>query len=277
MKYDEQKIFPHPVLRPNINDYTNSEIQSKIEFTLNEANFVDIAITFDLSSQDIIKKIIEGYAQFAVTIKCRKTFFMQTKTFSKSNEKISIHSKNLKGEVIVSTYVVCKKSIFQYSPIDMNSEFGDKSFDLSPGDILAMDIPKVVFFDRENFKPFTSMIELVSMDTIDKNLFELEFDEEKIQILLNSATKEQIDSARNNSESQSILLNSLYFSTIAEAIRLIKDEHEKEDFIEKKWGRVLKAKIDSLGGTSQSPIILTQKLLDKPLGHLIRNNFEGED
>ena len=56
MKFDKNKAFPYPVLRPYSDDYVDVDFQTTVEFILDK-DYLSVDITYTVSSEDILKEI----------------------------------------------------------------------------------------------------------------------------------------------------------------------------------------------------------------------------
>ena len=63
MKFDRQKAFPYPVLRPESDDYLDCDFQATVDFSVDKdkikANFI-----YAISSEEIINEIEKGNAEY---------------------------------------------------------------------------------------------------------------------------------------------------------------------------------------------------------------------
>jgi hypothetical protein len=74
MKFDKNKAFPYPVLRPHSDDFIDKDFQSTADFTIDE-NTVAMVVTYALSSKDIAQLIENGKAEYVSVLACRDTYF----------------------------------------------------------------------------------------------------------------------------------------------------------------------------------------------------------
>ena len=74
MKFDRNKTFPYPVLRPFSDDYIDGEFQTSVEFLSNEGEVI-LAISFRISSNELVEQIKLGKAKFIALVSCRETYF----------------------------------------------------------------------------------------------------------------------------------------------------------------------------------------------------------
>lgn len=266
MKYDIQKAFPYPVLRPNSDDYKDCEFQAVAEFSI-EKDIIGIEISYALSSNEILLEIDQGNAEYVAVISCRDTYFRSVLSSQSNKQKALINAGDLRGEVKIDPYIVVKKEIAEYICSDFNDEFGVGPFRFEPGDILAQDESQVFFIDRDLFKPVTSVFELVKKDSLEGSEWTLGYEEQHVQIQLSPQTKGKIDDARNNTKNRAILLNSIYFAAVMQAIQQLVNSDEYDGY---KWGRVIRGQAHNKGIdlAAHDAYLSAQKLMQYPLGLL---------
>ena len=278
MRFDHQKAFPYPVLRPDVDDYLNAEFQVSVDVEGGKGNKkIDAKIAVALSSNEIKKEIEKGNAAISVIFSCRDTYFREAVTTSKYEFKKSFDSSVFRGEVIIYPFVVALQPILKFPAKGINKEFRKDSFEFAIGEVLAADEPKVIYIDRELFKPVSSILQIVKDDNLSGFEWRVRFDEEKLQILLSAEAKEVIDKARNTKRNQAVLLNSIYFAAIMEAIQKLKEEPELAE--EKRWARVIEQQCHNaaLDYSKHETYIVTQQLLRMPLNLLNQYAFSEDD
>lgn len=275
MKFDRNKAFPYPVLRPYCDDYVDVEFQTTVDFLIDE-NQISVEITYALSSEEILKEIDAGKAKYVSIVSCRDTYQRKVLVSDKSFITDHFDLGSLRGEVRVDPYIVVTNQIDDFSSEDINPEFGDNKFSFTPGDLLAQDETQVFFIDRDLFKPVTSVVELVKDESLSGGEWKIGFDEENLQIQLSPQMKEAVDNARNSKQNQIILLNSLYFSAVVQAIQKLKDD--LSDFEEKKWAKVVIGQLNNNGWDikSHEAYQLAQRLMRYPLSLFETYIFDGK-
>lgn len=263
MKFDRNKTFPYPVLRPFSDDYIDVEFQTNVDFSSNEG-FVTADISYRVSSSELIEQIKNGNAKFVSIVSCRETYFRDVITSEAKQVVKKFDVGNLRGEVKVDSYIIAIKKIPSFSSPDINPEFGRDSFAFTAGDVLAQDETAVFYIDRDLFKPVTSVFDLVKNPEYSEGEWRINLDDDHIQIVVSAAMKESIDNARNNTAMKVILLNSIYFSAAVHAIQRLKEGGD--DYEEKKWSRVFFRQIHNNGlDLTGDAYILAQKLMKYPL------------
>lgn len=222
MKFDKNKAFPYPVLRPYSDDYVDVEFQATVDFTI-FGESIDASISFALSSDEIHNEIDKGNAVFVCIVSCRDTYFREVLRTSNGKLERQFDPGSLRGEVRVDPYIVVLKDINGFSSPDINAEFGQNSFSFTPGDVLAQDETQVFYIDRDLFKPLTSVFDLVMSESLSGGEWKVGLEEDHVQIQVSPQMKESIDNARNDKPKQVVLLNSLYYPAVTQALQRLKE------------------------------------------------------
>jgi hypothetical protein len=274
MKFDRQKTFPYPVLRPFSDDYLEVDFQTNSEFTIT-GNEISLDCTFITSSEELQTEIEKGFAKFVSIVSCRDTYFRKVIQTDKQTFSVKLDADSLRGEVLVDSYIVAVKDINGFRSQDINPEFGQDVFFFTAGQILAQDETNAIYIDRELFKPLSSVFELVKNEQLSGGKWKVGVDQDNVQIEVSPEMKESIDNARNSKTSRAVLINSLYFSSVTQAIQMLKDVG---DFGDLKWARVMSQQIHNKGLDikSQDAYVIAQELMKHPLNVLRANVFQGE-
>jgi hypothetical protein len=213
-------------------------------------------------------QVAQGRAAASIIIACRDTYFRDAIISTKFDIEKSFDSGVFRGEVQISLFIVATKPISKFRCRDINSEFTSKEFSFKIGEVLAADEPKIVYIDRELFKPISSILQLVKQDTLVGYDWRLRFDENKIQIMLSAEAKQAVDQARNSRGNRAALINSIYFAALIEAVHKLRDE--ADSFKHLRWAKILAQQCHNAGIDleSREPCEIVQRLLKSPLIYL---------
>jgi len=129
MQFDSQRAFPYPVLRPDVNDYTDGEFQALVDLTFPEGgSSFHLDAQFALSVDEIAKAISDGDARFVLVVSCRDTYSRHILETRQSTISTDFAAGSLRGEVDIYPYVVAENEISGFSCNFINSEFGTGPF-----------------------------------------------------------------------------------------------------------------------------------------------------
>ena len=205
-----------------------------------------------------------------------------TPTFEKRTRSETLKTQRIfdaglfRGQVTAYPFVVAKERIDAFYCPDINEEYSKTSFEFEIGEVLAIDEPRVVYIDRELFKPVSSVFEMVMSESLTGFEWQLSFDQDKVRIKVSSAAKEVLDRARNSNRNRAVLLNSVYFAAVMQAIQYLKETKEYDDYT---WARTIRHKChnNALDIDSHDSYFLAQKLMDIPLHLLYEYLFKESD
>ena len=142
---------------------------------------------------------------------------------------------------------------------------------------MAQDEAQVFYIDRDLFKPITSVFELVKKDDQSDGLWTVFFEEDHVQIEVSPKMKEAIDAARNDHKKRVVLLNSIYFAAVMQAIQKLKDSNENYDG--KKWADVIRQQAHNKGINLEGhdAYYIAEQLMQQPIKLLDAYVFKGVD
>jgi hypothetical protein len=104
----------------------------------------------------------------------------------------------------------------------------------------------------------------------------LSFDEDKVQINASQKIHTIISNARNSNDGKSVLLSSIYFVVVMQAVQILKDDPSMRD--EYKWAKALIGKIDmnQIEIDNTDAYKIANKILKEPLIRL-GDLFSGDE
>ena len=266
MRFDHQKAFPYPVLRPDIDDYFSAEFQVTADISSSRDNKkIQADIVVALSSDEIAREIDKGNATITIIFSCRDTYFREAISTNKRELKKSFDSGSFRGEVTIYPFVVALKKINNYSARGINPEFKKDKFSFEVGEVLAADEPKVVYIDRDLFRPISSILQLVKQESLTGFEWRLGVEDDKLKVMLSPEAKEAVDLARNSRRNQTVLLNSLYFAAIMQAVQKLKDD--VGTYRDLRWAQILSQQCHNaaIDLKTNDAYIIAQRLLRTPL------------
>lgn len=276
MKFDKNKAFPYPVLRPYCDDYVDVEFQTTVEFEVTKESILG-RIAYAISSEELIDEIEKGNAMYVSIVSCRDTYFRSVLTSKEPRLEQFFEVGSLRGEVRVDPYIVAIKDIAEFKSQDINPEFAQEAFSFSPGDVMAQDETQVFYIERDLFKPMSSVVDLVQNESLTDGEWRVGLEENHIQIEVSPQMKETIDNARNDKAKQVVLLNSLYFSAVTHALQILKDGADAYE--NQRWAQVITMKLHNFGWElkDHEAYLLAQRLMKHPLNILGTYVLKGID
>ena len=247
MKLNTQ-AFPYPVLTNDEGaaaDYDDSAFQCNLEFDAQVQEDGNYSANYDfLLSNDEIESLIEsGHANYAIDLSCSDTLKRQIIVLNSSGSgKLTINAMELYGKVEFTPIIVVKKQVKEFTSVDLNEEFDDLKFDLSVGDIIAMDDTHVKYFEFNN-QSFDSLVKIRVSKDLDKFEYTVEPTMNFIYITMGSEIH-KLYKELQHSKYKSVLGMSLFKDVVFLAIQ---DLIENEEAETQQWARSFKNKIAEFG------------------------------
>jgi Family of unknown function (DUF6339) len=178
MRFDSQKGFPYPVLRPDIDDYQSGEFQTTVDLIRSQNDKkIRVKIHTALSIEEIRDEVAKGRAAVSIIIACRETYFRDAIVTNKFDIEKSFDSGMFRGEVEISPFIVATKPISKFRCRDINSEFASREFSFEIGEVLAalseLKPPKgAELFESENCAIFLAALKkLTPYEAADERLW----------------------------------------------------------------------------------------------------------
>jgi len=263
-----QRSFPHPVVGNN-DDVPAAAFQASIITTSDPKNYY-ITIDINSSSKTLNAIVEEEKAAYTAHIECSNTLFRKAFSFREGKKTITISKEDLNDLVEVNVFVCATKKISGYSIEGAHPDYGTATFEISPGDMLA--ISESYVFPAEN--EFDSMNRVGAIMTIKESSsdeeapMQIEPNGEKVVILLSKADFREYKTIRAGSESLAGPLTcAIVLPALMEAVGILKAREDDEDASEHpyRWMRILSERIEASGLKDEDILIIAQRLLELPI------------
>lgn len=276
MQYDSLRAFPYPVLRPDIDDYLDGELQATVDIKPSaDGSQITAEVQFALSVKEIVDLVKQKKATYTVVFACRDTYFRQAYNHDTPHFEVPFPVGTLRGEVLIYPYVIAATDIAKYKCGLINKEFGNGPFVFTQGSVLALDRPQSVYIDRDVFNPITSVFSLIKKEEITGHEWQLNVSGDRVLIAVSPALKERIDAARNTPRNKAVLLNSIYFAAVMQCVGDL--QKHKDEYEHSKWAQVILQKCHNIGINIEQheSYFVTQRLMKYPVA-LIDTYLFGE-
>ena len=276
MKFDPQKSFGYPVLRPGSEDYRHSDFQSGVSLELDESDLSKYFLTYDVAVgvKELTSLISSGKAKVLLEVTCRTTFYGKVFELTKLAGKITLDAGLLKGGLEICCYVVATQAITSFSSKKINTEFGTSPISFPAFAVLACDLPTHYWVDRELFRNITSIFDYKQDDALPEGEWRLNLDEDRIEIILSPTQLAILQQAQSDKANQAVIVNSIVFGAVVEMVSTLKSSTE---FDHLRWAQNIRSKSAAIGirlSPTSSSVAIAQQLMAKPLSRLNTHFFK---
>ena len=281
--------FPHPVLSHFSDDLVKCQFQMPI--TVNTtANSYIFQASAKTSSSDLVELIKNKKAFFAVHIECSSTRYRELFTSFEEEFSFNIDADKLNGKVQMCALILAAEDLPNYKNSNFNEDYGDISFKIKKGDVLAVDRDRTFIADKETdpLKNIPSIF-TVSVDT-NRNAppFDIDASGHKVVIKLSKENYDRYKILKMSQNMHSTMASLLILPALVSLLEMIKFDTAAalEEYEERRWFRVLVSKLKNIGidvynphSFSDSTIAAAQKLIGDPLTSAFKKleGYESED
>ena len=284
MRYEPNKAFPHPVLRPLIDggqsaDFPGYGFQTAVEPEVSEDRaYIELRIAFEVKHPDIVRAIEQGRAEYAVLIYCNSTYYRMYVGSSEPRLTVKITAGDVDRSVELRPSVVVSDAMDRYDPDGLHEELRGRIYRVQAGGLLAQDYAVDFPAGREFLRPITSIFQITPDPKQPVGKFDIQVGD-PVQIIVNPEDNAKLAAARRSGERRPTVMNAVYLPAVmallSEAVRL------EDDTSGDRWFEVVQYKAVASGmdwsRIKDGRISLwdaAQTLLNGPARHL---DFMRED
>ena len=261
-----RRSYPHPVVG-NLDDVPGAAFQATIEMSVDQDN-VYIDANIQCSSTTVCGLVADRRAAYAVHVECTNTIFRRAYEFAETSKRITIPINQLNDTVEVNAFAVALRDILSYAVEKSHPDYDGSSFDIRKGDIIAVGEGKT-FTIESRFDALSRIgsIMLIEASTDDGDMpMRIEFNGEKIRVILSKADFSSYKLLRHNEELSGILTTTIVLPVLLETLYYIEGCGDDDELDSLKWYRALTRRIEALGLRNESEkLTKAQKLLELPV------------
>lgn len=245
MKLSTQ-AFPYPVLTSDDGaaaDYQDCAFQSTLLFEpeVQENGDFKITFSFQVSNEEISELIESGKASFAIDLSCPDTLKREIH-FLKDEGELILNAFELYGKVDFTPIIVIRKSVKNFTSVDLNPEFAGAVFDLKVGDVIAFDDTLTKYFEFNN-QSFDSLVKTRPSDVLEPYSYIIEPTPNFIYITM-GIEMHKLYRELSSTKHKSVLGMSIFKDVLFIAIQ---DLITSEDADSQQWARSFRNRINELG------------------------------
>ena len=262
------RSFNYPVLAEGINDYKNCAFEADYNFS-QSADAIILNFNFDTDCAEINNLIQRGAAEFVIHLECATTIFRKILKSARGEFSAEINLSRVKNVLEIVAFIIMKNDIENFSCKDWSADFYGLKFNLAKGNILAyktlasLKIPD----NPDNFAGEESIFTVCRMVDAE-NFFDVDFEGERIKIILSAAEYDFFVNANENLEVQPLVNSLVILPALIYVLEELQTEGALEIYETKDWFISLKNNygadfVDDL--QNEDLFELAQKLINLPL------------
>jgi len=274
--------YPHPVVD------TADDVSShfKVINVLVDPSQQDIEITYEIRTDDpdLIRLLDSGSAIHSLRWRCSSTIStgeMRPTEYQRMSTgfklKAWLDQQLVKGKVDADVRIIVAKELYNHQWTNQHADYGEASFDLQPGDVLAdggsfqFDAEKM--YDPLN-PPVGSFFKFVKSTSIHKRIKTTFDDNDSVNVQIPEKTFDHFNLFSHRPDLQ---ISIVVLPALLETLNFIKFNSTEEPLDDKAWYVEINKLVEARGGWDQSLLELAQKILENPIDTAICKGLITEE
>ena len=267
MRIKPAASFPHPVLSESTGDYGDRTFQLDLVVQEDpESGNAVLTGSMALDDSSIQDLLASGEAVSGLMITCLDTYLDTFQRQSLGEVRVDLSGGNVRGSVFVRGVVVAAKDTLTLGSEWIDHEFPARSKVVQSGDLIALTKEHRFEAGLEKLAPLESIFHLMLHDEVREGFFELNLDNEAIEILAASSLHGFLSLLRGQ-KMRDTMLSSLFLPVVMAVLDTMRGD---EAYADRRWYSVMSARCNAEGIDFKNGDIAeaAQRLLDAPLGSL---------
>lgn len=273
MKFDPNKAWPYPVLRPRSfgNDYPKAAFEVEVEVEKTRGSTaVTVDSEFYLSDPDLLGLVEQGAAHYVLLVKAPKTRFRNLVKSPVPEVKKEFSAGDLSGRVELAPFLIAERD-FVFRARGWHPDFANHAFHIAAGSVLAEDEPREYWIETADDEPLIGSIFAVKeRDNFPDGFWDYEIADDRIWIIMSKKGCIQFSNARarvNNHQDGFYLVNGIYLPVL---IAVLNDlDQATDEFREYSWFSSVERRLEDLeckpiGSPDANRLLDAQKVLESP-------------
>ena len=274
MKFDPNKAWPYPVLRPRSfgDDYPKAAFEVEIEIERTRGSTaVAVDSEFYLSDPDLLGLVKQGVAHYVLLVKAPKTRFRNLVESHVPEVRQEFSAGDLSGRVEIAPFLIATQDIVGFRAEGWHRDFSNHAFDIDAGSVLAEDEPREYWIETADDDPLIGSIFAVKeRDNFPDGFWDYEIADDRIWIVLSKKDYIRFSNARarvNIHQDGYYLICGIYLPVL---IAVLNDlDQAMDEYREFSWFASVERRLEDLeckpiGSPDANRLLDAQKVLDSP-------------
>lgn len=277
--------YPYPVLTAYSDDVQPALVAQNVQ--VGEMQVVNndyvLPLTLILEDQQLLQLIAEGKAEYMFDVNCPASLYRRCINADHNEVEIVFPSKRVSGVAKIRPYVIAKTA-FTYKNPAFHPDYGNESFDIEAGDVLA--IFNVVTYDFEidynQLKAFSSIMFIRKAEDENEKDIHYLMDEPKIVIILPVDKFAKYNQFKADPQYTSAVHASLAQNALLAV--LMQTDWADEDAEEPLWKRTIRYRVSHEEElmpyrdltNPENLVMIAQKLLGDPIQRMFEDFAKEE-
>jgi len=268
MRIKPSSSFPHPVLSEGTGDYDDRHFRLELEVSeADDGTAAMLSGSMMLDDSFLHSWLSTDRAIWGLMLTCRDTYLDKFWPMTSDEVSIDLSGGIVRGSVYVRGVVIATQDGLTVNSDAIDKEFPEAARSVNTGDVLALTEELCFEAGLEKLAPLESIFKLVKQEGLPESTFQVDLEEESIQIFAAPELHDFLDQLRGRTDLSDILLSALYLPVVMQVLDGLRGDSAYAD---RRWHVVISARCRAEGIDIDRADLAeaAQKLLDSPLGSL---------
>ena len=274
MKFDPNKAWPYPVLRPRSfgDDYPHAAFEVEIDIErIRGSTAVAVDTEFHLSDPDLLGLVEQGAAHYVLLVKAPKTRFRDLVESSVPEVEREFSAGDLSGRVEFAPFLIATRDVVGFRAGGWHPDFSNHAFDIAVGSVLAEDEPREYWIETADDDPLIgSIFAVTERDNFPDGRWDYEIAEDRVWIVMSKKDYARFSNARtrvNKHQDGFYLICGIYLPVLIAVLNEL--DQTPDAYREYSWFSSVERRLEeleckSLGSGDANRLLDAQKVLDSP-------------
>jgi hypothetical protein len=277
MRYSRHRALPHPLLSPLSSDVSPNVFAFECgagDITCDRDHWtIGGRLVYDCPELAVL--VQSGKAVVGIHVECPRTFYRQWHPQNGAEVCVSLPANGVRGKVEMLAMCVAFKDIPDYTLQGQHEDYTGSTFDIGPGDLLAVARDCVEFdayLDLDPIRKISSILDIRRSAERSTGAALIDFDDDRVQVELSQDDYQTYIELRADPSIRGLVASNVVFPAVLQAVqhlgRLTPEELD-EAKANRRWCRSLVARLDKAGIGPDAPpeevFRVTQEILRGPV------------
>jgi hypothetical protein len=246
MKF-HNRAFPYPILDSTDetrDDYIDSNYTVSLSQEVNDSeNLVSFKLEHMCSIGELDDLVEKGFGKYGVLVINGDTLFREIFLSDQKLQTFNLTLNDLYGKVEFIPQIIATKKVEAYTSKDLNQEYGEITFELNPGDVLAKAEASIRFFEFNKLS-FETLISVRTSKDVHPNRYVISLENNFIFIDMGTTLRKLWDELRTESQNRPFLAMSIYKDCFFHALYDL--SYKYDEVSDSKWAKSLSQKLKEM-------------------------------
>lgn len=275
-----KRNYPYPVLESYKRDYKNSLFKSELLNSNKDGFLINLFFRISINNEEMLNLVLKGKAKIIFHVECSKTGYREVSEGKLGDNLLSLHEKEINGNVEICTFIVANEDIEDFESEDFEDLYRGLKFNLPKFSILGQSGPATFSYetDFDYLKQNGSIFRIVRVAGDNSKRIKVDLNNNYIRIQLDEQLYIRYIELNSNQLFTRTLVAEILFPSLYYVLNEIytrTPEQREEDFGELAWYKTVKSTLknrfgilllpDKKKSKDFNPFEVAQKMLDNPV------------